>query len=417
MNQRSEADPGTGSAEPGSAATSHVQIERMLDDLRTLLGYVARHGGGGMGGVGMGGADAAAPPPVRRGRRPPPVPPLPDRVLAACFTDGRIDPELLVRSASEIAADSRLQNHLYASVELLTDLAAPATVMSIRLTAAVLGWRPSGPSLSADMMMARRLVRWFTITGIIGLIVFLFLIVLLVHIDRGRREVQQLEAMRSTYQSALAAAANAKEPLITGDFGLARCVPPPTVPSGAAGNTTAAQYRTVCDGLDAAIVGMLVAYSELDRWNEVSGALSYLSPLNWTTPRSSAAAAGPSAAQLQSTEQRTTLMMAGLTGFVLPMLLGLLGACTYVYRDFDNALPAFTLKESDGIGAILRLVLGVILGGLTGLVWTNSQPIHLQGVTLSLGAVAFVVGFSVETVFRTLETMVVGVAERFGRSR
>ena len=105
-------------------------------------------------------------------------------------------------------------------------------------------------------------------------------------------------------------------------------------------------------------------------------------------------------------------ILVGLTGVILPTLLGLLGACTYVYRSFDRAMRSCTLHGSEGMHGVLRMLLGAILGGLLGLIWTGGQGVRLEGVTLSLGAVAFVVGFSVEIVFRTLDAMVASVARR-----
>ena len=102
--------------------------------------------------------------------------------------------------------------------------------------------------------------------------------------------------------------------------------------------------------------------------------------------------------------------MAGFTGFVLPMLLGLLGAFTYVYRDLDRRVRTATPMPGDGLHGTLRILLGTILGGLLGVLWTNGQPIHLEGVTLSLTALAFFVGYSVEVVFQTLDTVIGKVA-------
>jgi hypothetical protein len=65
----------------------------------------------------------------------------------------------------------------------------------------------------------------------------------------------------------------------------------------------------------------------------------------------------------------------------------------------------------DGLHGTLRILLGTILGGLLGVVWTNGQPIKLEGVALSLSALAFFVGYSVEVVFQTLDN-VVGKAAR-----
>jgi len=102
--------------------------------------------------------------------------------------------------------------------------------------------------------------------------------------------------------------------------------------------------------------------------------------------------------------------MAGFTGFVLPMLLGLLGAFTYVYRDIDRRVRTATLLPVDGAHSTLRILLGMTLGGLLGVIWTNGQPIQLEGVTLSLAVLAFFVGFGVEVVLRILDSIVARTA-------
>jgi hypothetical protein len=58
----------------------------------------------------------------------------------------------------------------------------------------------------------------------------------------------------------------------------------------------------------------------------------------------------------------------------------------------------------------LRILLGTILGGLVGVIWTNGQPIQLEGITLSLAALAFFVGFSVEVVFQVMDSIVARAA-------
>jgi hypothetical protein len=102
--------------------------------------------------------------------------------------------------------------------------------------------------------------------------------------------------------------------------------------------------------------------------------------------------------------------MAGFTGFVLPMLLGLLGAFTYVYRDIDRRLRTATLLPGDGAHGTLRMLLGTMLGGLLGVIWTTGQPIQLEGVKFSLAALAFFVGFSVEVVFQVMDSLVARTA-------
>ena len=116
-----------------------------------------------------------------------------------------------------------------------------------------------------------------------------------------------------------------------------------------------------------------------------------------------------------ASELRASAVMAGFTGFVLPMLLGLLGAFTYVYRDLDRRVRTATLVSGDGLHGTLRILLGTILGGLLGVLWTNGQPVKLEGVTLSLTALAFFVGYSVEVVFRSLDTIIAKVANAIQR--
>jgi hypothetical protein len=60
-------------------------------------------------------------------------------------------------------------------------------------------------------------------------------------------------------------------------------------------------------------------------------------------------------------------------------------------------------------------VLGATLGGLLGVIWTNDQPVRLEGVSLPLGALAFFVGFSVEIVFRLVDTLVRTVADKISK--
>jgi hypothetical protein len=112
------------------------------------------------------------------------------------------------------------------------------------------------------------------------------------------------------------------------------------------------------------------------------------------------------------TEIRTQASMTILSGFVLPLLLGGLGGAAYALRRLDQSLIAYTLEVSDGIRALLRVLLASMLGGLLGLVWGGETSVHLGGVSLSLAAAAFFVGFSLEVVFTLIETMVEGFADK-----
>jgi hypothetical protein len=93
-------------------------------------------------------------------------------------------------------------------------------------------------------------------------------------------------------------------------------------------------------------------------------------------------------------------------GFVLPMMLGCLGGCAYALRRLDGKLTNWTLEPQDGKHALVRVGLAALLGGLVGVIWTTDQNVSLGGFTLSLAAVAFFIGFSVEGVFKLIETLI-----------
>ena len=107
---------------------------------------------------------------------------------------------LLVVAPEVIARDGQLLGQLYESLEVLTDLAAPANVKSIRLTRAFVG--DEDEDLPGDTRsQAQWLFRWARGSAVFAVLIFLATIVLLVHVDRGRRAVQQLEQIRTEYQA------------------------------------------------------------------------------------------------------------------------------------------------------------------------------------------------------------------------
>ena len=101
----------------------------------------------------------------------------------------------------------------------------------------------------------------------------------------------------------------------------------------------------------------------------------------------------------------------------MPMLLGLLGASAYVFRDLDRQLKAWTLYRGAAAHGALRLLLGIMLGGLLSVFWTSGTTARVDGVALSLAALAFFVGFGVEIVFQTLDTLIAGVAKKIGNEK
>src|SRR3954447_3112205 len=85
---------------------------------------------------------------------------------------------------------------LYGSIAELTRLAAPANVNSIRLTRALI---QGGSSLHDPLSLAREakwMRCWFVISASFALVAFLVTVLLLIHVDRGRRIIQQLQAVQ-----------------------------------------------------------------------------------------------------------------------------------------------------------------------------------------------------------------------------
>jgi hypothetical protein len=310
---------------------------------------------------------------------------------------------LLSTPPEEIARDSALVQQLYSSVRILTGLAAPASVSSIYLTSAFLHEEISSMAPPEAKSAARRLRRWAIVTGLLGLILFAVSLMLLVHVDRGRREIQQLERVRDEYKLVVSAIEQTRDPNL-----LADCVRGSLAPE-AFDARRVADRQPLCERLREALEKEQIVRTGLAAWNTVSYRLAYVMPIRWLG-KGDTLPAGLSEEQWSSSELRASAVMAGFTGFVLPMLLGLLGAFTYVYRDLDRRVRTATLVPGDGLHGTLRMLLGMILGGLLGVLWTNGQPIELEGVTLSLTALAFFVGYGVEVVFQVLDGMVTKVA-------
>jgi hypothetical protein len=328
---------------------------------------------------------------------------------------------LLVVAPEVIARDGRLLGQLYESLEVLTDLAAPANVKSIRLTRAIVG--DEDEDLPSDTRsQAQWLLRWARGIAVFGILVFLATILLLVHVDRGRRAVQQLEQIRTEYQAVanslgVARAASSA----AGSAADYNCPQPAAPPVAHRADPLAEQAGRggqgplLCAQMSDALGRMRIIRQELRSWNVISGRLAYASPITWLAPQELDRTTGLSEEEWASTELRTLNILAALTGFIMPILLGLLGAWVYAFREINRQIQTSTLRTWESIHSTLRMVLGATLGGLLGVLWTNDQPVRLEGMSLPLGALAFFVGFSVEIVFRLVDTLVRTVADKISK--
>jgi hypothetical protein len=103
--------------------------------------------------------------------------------------------------------------------------------------------------------------------------------------------------------------------------------------------------------------------------------------------------------------QHNAALVVGIVGsFILPVLLGALGACAFVLRNISEQIRMTTFSQTSPIRHLIRVVLGVLLGGIIGL-FTNLTT----QLTLPLLAIAFLAGYGVEGVFSMFD----GFIERF----
>src|SRR4029077_13377230 len=107
-----------------------------------------------------------------------------------------------------------------------------------------------------------------------------------------------------------------------------------------------------------------------------------------------------------------------VSGYVLPVLMGLLGSMTYVLRRYLRSVGDRLLTPRDLREYIVRLVHGTVFGVAIGFFTSASgnaaeQVIVNSASSLGAPALAFLAGYGVETVFRMLD----GLAEQFSSAR
>jgi hypothetical protein len=393
----------------GAADTAFDYVRDLQRDGRLLLRHVARRSDRALG-VGDGFAAATGPG---------------FRVLTE-------DPALITTDSARLEA-------LATCVDVLSRQVAPANVATIRLTSAYLRMASEGGEPPSEVVVrARKLRRMMQLIIAIAVLATFLSVVLLAHVDDGRRAVQQLREVRAdlatTYRD-LGALPNAAwvqrggsgiAPELTGT---APAYAPfcegaaPGVWREPALTETGARAQALCSQRYEAALREALVYQRLAAWNCNTYALFTLGGLlggaraDNPQDRCGVLPQPPARPPMSAdgsdwprTEIRTAATISVLTGFVLPLLLGCVGGCAYALRRLDQKLSEWTLEVRDGSQLLLRVLLATMLGGLLGVVWSSDQPVQLGGFTLSLAAAAFFVGFALEVVFSVIEAMVEGVA-------
>jgi outer membrane murein-binding lipoprotein Lpp len=109
--------------------------------------------------------------------------------------------------------------------------------------------------------------------------------------------------------------------------------------------------------------------------------------------------------EVRAVEQKVDLLKA-LYNALVPLLLGAVGAATYVVRLTSEQIKDSTFASSSPIRHVVRIALGSLVGLVVGLGVFNNE------LNLSSAALAFVAGYAIEPVFATFD----GIAEKFRRT-
>lgn len=347
---------------------------------------------------------------------------------------------ILTTDPAEVVRDQAKLATLVACVDDLSRRAAPASVATIRLSSAYLRIpledNEPPPAVATRAATLRRIMDWITIIAVAATALA---VLLLAHVDDGRRAVQQLQEVRrelaTTYGELAKLPANAwvtvPAPATAGASAPAGLFPafcpgdddehrpqPGRHPSAA--ESSGAQAAALCSQWFQAALREELTFQRLAAWNHrthwlvLGGIVDAVCGWIYGAAECMALPAASDDEKMPRHWQRTEIRTAGaisvLTGFVLPLLLGCVGGCAYALRRLDQKLSDWTLEFHDGSHAMLRILLATMLGGLLGVLWTGNEPVQMGGFTLSLGAAAFFVGFSLEVVFTVIEAMVDGVA-------
>lgn len=396
--------------------------------------------------------------------------------------------ELLLADPACVACDAAKLARLVAYVDILSRRAWPATVSTINITNAYLkarlpeaappagkGAQPAGgagqpppadaalsssesPQVRHQAALLRRTMKRIRLFAMFAAALS---VLLLMHVDDGRRAVQQLGLVRAELDGLYADLTKLDAEKEWFFHPAARGQPPaepprvfvpyckPRVPAFRGPEDERAdndakverklkeetwreprttQSNAACGRLGQAQLREDLVYARLATWNArnemllpqhwfrvvrqwIESLLGYPAPAIPGGPEI-AWPATISVSAWQQTELRTNSNIAVLSGYVLPMLLGCIGGCVHALRRVNDKLANWTLEELDAPYSVLRVLLATTLGGLLGLIWNADAPVQVGGLSLSLAAVAFFIGFSLEVVFDVIDAMVRGASDK-----
>jgi hypothetical protein len=101
------------------------------------------------------------------------------------------------------------------------------------------------------------------------------------------------------------------------------------------------------------------------------------------------------------TSERARLISGVLLQFVMPVLLGSIGALAYVLRNTSEQIKSSTFSTTSPVRNLVRIVLGALMGVVIGLFSDLSSKVNLQPL-----AIAFLAGYGVEPVFSLFDSLI-----------
>lgn len=111
------------------------------------------------------------------------------------------------------------------------------------------------------------------------------------------------------------------------------------------------------------------------------------------------------AVRQHAVRQAADAVLRALALYVLPLLYGLLGANAYILRAISQHIDNHTFSLLSLYKYRLRLGLGALLGASVSLIFSSDEA-ATQGIGLSMPAVAFLSGYSVEFAFSIVDALI-----------
>jgi hypothetical protein len=337
----------------------------------------------------------------------------------------------LAMKPEAILRDSKKWAILLTAVDHLSDLARPATVESILVTRQYVGGTSIERQGATSVATRRRYWTWglrleYLLCAILGIAAVIFTMTLLHHVWYGQMILKKIDALNEERSALYTSYAQAFQ----GGVNKAHsCNDPP------GGSIMDPVQNGICASFSDLDKKSDLTYLQLEVWNKKSQNYAFmlfykddpieniahdeaLLKVEKEKPRRHFSDSNISESVVEiiflskdiikdwgRTELRAEMMISGISNYVIPPALGLIGAIVFVFRRMSSHLDEWTLDSREPFLIILRPVLGLMLGGLTSLIF-ESQGFATQHFNISVGLLAFLGGYSVQFIFDLLDGII-----------